>query len=76
MSAPMPSLIWCLIIEGLGGQAVQCLIIEGLGGRAFEQVNNDHHHLTLVDCQHPSLFEGVGDGHHRLVVALNDVILL
>jgi hypothetical protein len=33
----MPSLVWCLAVEGLGGRAV-------------EQVNNVHHHLTLVDC--------------------------
>jgi hypothetical protein len=56
---------------------VQHLAIKGLGGRAVEEMDGSHHCLPLVDCQHPSLLEeGAGGGHHGLVVALNDAILL
>ena len=40
-------------------------------------MDGSHHCLPPVDCRHPSLLEeGVGGGHHRLVAALNDVVLL
>jgi hypothetical protein len=62
--ALVPGLVWHLAIEGLGGGAV-------------EQVDDSHHRLTLVECRHPSLLEeGTGGGHDRLVVALDDAILL
>jgi hypothetical protein len=62
--APMPSLVWRLAVEGLGGGAV-------------EQLDSSHHRLTPVDRRHPSLLEeGTGGGHHRLVAALDDAFLL
>jgi hypothetical protein len=64
---------WLAPVLGL----VWCLVVEGHGGRAVEQVNGVHRCLTLVDCWHPSLLEeGAGSGHHRLVAALNDAVLL
>ena len=40
-------------------------------------MNGGHHCLTLEDCRHPSLLEeGMSSGHHRLVEALDDVVLL
>jgi hypothetical protein len=62
--AVVPHLIWRLFVE--------CL-----GRRAVEQVNNGHHCLTPVDGQYPPLLEeGTRGGHHRLVAALDDVVLL
>jgi hypothetical protein len=56
---------------------VRRLVVKGLGGRAVEEMDDSHHRLSLVDCRHPSLLEeGAGGGHHGLVAALNDAILL
>jgi hypothetical protein len=56
---------------------VRRLAVKGLGGRAVEEMDDSHHRLPLVDCWHPSLLEeGAGGGHHRLVAALNDAVLL
>jgi len=53
------------------------LAIKGLGGRAVGEMDGNHHRLPLVDCWHPSLLEeGAGGGHHGLVAALNDAVLL
>ena len=61
---PVPCLVWHLAIKGLGGRAV-------------EEMDGSHHRLPLVNCRHPSLLEeGAGGGHHRLVAALNDTVLL
>jgi hypothetical protein len=40
-------------------------------------VNGGHHRLTLVDCRHPPLLEeGTRSGHHRLVAAPDNSVLL
>ena len=62
--APVPGLVRRLAIKGLGGQAV-------------EEMDSSHHCLTLVDGRHPSLLEeGASGGHHHLVAALHDAVLL
>jgi hypothetical protein len=62
--APVPGLIWCLAVKGLGGRAV-------------EEMDDSHHRLPLVDCRYPSLLEeGAGGSHHRVVAVLNDAVLL
>ena len=56
---------------------VRRFVVKGLGGRAVEEMDDSHHRLPPVDCRHPSLLEeGAGGGHHRLVAALNDTVLL
>jgi hypothetical protein len=60
----VPHLVWRLAIECLSRQVV-------------EQVNSDHDLLTPIDGRHPPLLEeGMSGGHHRLVAALDDAILL
>ncbi|RLN13108.1 hypothetical protein C2845_PM09G13320 [Panicum miliaceum] len=62
--APMPSL-------------VRCPAIEGLGGRAVEDVDSCHHRLSPEDSRHPHLFEeGPNHPHSRLVAPLDDAVLL
>ncbi len=62
--APMPGL-------------VRRLAVKGLGGRAVEEMDGSHHRLPPVDCWHPSLLEeGAGSGHHYLVAALHNAVLL
>jgi len=40
-------------------------------------MNDSHHRLSPVDGRHPSLLEeGASGGHHRLVAALHDIVLL
>ena len=51
--------------------------VKGLGERAVEEMDDSHYRLPPVDGRHPSLLEeGAGGGHHRLVAALNDAVLL
>ena len=56
---------------------VRRFAVKGLGGRAVEEMDDSHYRLPPVDCRHPSLLEeGAGGGHHGLVAALNDAVLL
>jgi hypothetical protein len=60
----MPSLVWCHLVE--------CL-----GGRAIEDVDRCHHRLSLEDSWHsPLLEESPSHPHNRLVAPLDDVVLL
>jgi hypothetical protein len=64
---------WLAPVPGL----IRRLAVKGPGRRAVEEMDDSHHRLSLVDCRHPSLLEeGVGSGHHGLVAALNDAVLL
>ena len=61
---PMPSLI-------------RRLAVKGLSGRVVEEMDGSHHRLSVVDGRHPSLLEeGTGGGHHSLVAALHNAVLL
>jgi hypothetical protein len=62
--APMPGLVW--------RPAVECL-----GRRAVEDVDSRHHGLSPEDSRHPPLLEeGPSHPHNRLVVLLDDAVLL
>jgi hypothetical protein len=51
--------------------------VESLGGRAVENVDSRHHRLSPEDSRHsPLLEEGPSHPHNRLVVPLDDVVLL
>jgi hypothetical protein len=51
--------------------------VESLGGRVVENVDSHHHHLSPEDSrQSPLLEEGPSHPQNRLVVPLDDVVLL
>jgi hypothetical protein len=51
--------------------------VQSLGGRAVEDVDSRHHRLSPEDSRHsPLLEEGPSHPHNRLVVPLDDAVLL